>query len=101
MASKELIDAIRTGTAEQIAEAIYQRFAGDIRDDQSQEIAQAIVAARDKPEDVVVVWLPWDASGIHFGGVSNTEKNARERCFQYGISQKNICRVTITREPTE
>lgn len=64
--NNELIHAMRTETAEQIAESIYQRFAGDIRDDQALEIAEAIVAARDKPEDVVTAKLTdhyWHIAG--------------------------------------
>lgn len=103
MSNEKLIEAIQTGTADEIcyeAEDLANEDRGELAFliDVVQILTEAIVAARAKPEDTMVVWLPWNASGIHFGGVSNTEKNAKERCFQHGISQKNICRVTITRE---
>lgn len=53
LAMNDLEQAIRTGTAEEIAEAIYDLESSEGCWTQADEIAEAIVAARPKPEDVV------------------------------------------------
>lgn len=100
MPTDELIAAIRTGTAEEIAEAIYQRFSGDIRDDQGLEIAEAIVAARDKPEDVAEFYVRWGRGFPETDTISRQRDNCEAFCREANRPADKISRVTITREPT-
>lgn len=75
MPSKELIDAIRSGTKD----AIWGALANLEPDDALGTLISAIVAARDKPEDV--------ASGV----IGDWQ------CYFRGFQKGD--RVTITREP--
>lgn len=104
--NNELTDAIRTGTSEELAllfaATADQRDRGNAVDAANAtmlEIAQAIVAARPKVEDVATAWMPWHDDGPNLGHASLTEKGAVDRCVQSGYPHKDICRVTITKDP--
>lgn len=100
MPSKELIDAIRTGTQEQIGDALDDAGAERAWGGDAQLLAEAIVAARDKPEDVVYRWCCWPDE--NYGPLPQTIADTYEESVSLAIKVMPglpIHRVTITREP--
>ena len=97
--NKELIDAIRTGTAMGITVQLARLpcFQGGF--DAEHITAEAIVAARAKPEDVAIAWMPWHDDGLNLPHFGITEKDAVDRCVQTGYPHNEVCKVRIIREP--
>ena len=92
MSNQQLIDAIRMGTA--------ARIMASIRDLQvsSEYIAEAIVAARAKPEDTVERWCYWDGTGELATRTMARKRLACEAlCRIHKLDDRQVQRVTITR----
>lgn len=100
MPSKELIDAIRTGRDyDALLDAITAWCGGMDGPATCRTLAEAIAAARAKPEDMAVAWILWD-DGPRLGSIGWTAKAAVDRCVQsLGVPPDHICQVTITRKP--
>ncbi|KKN88406.1 hypothetical protein LCGC14_0249690 [marine sediment metagenome] len=116
MATKELIDAIRTGTEETMAlvfagvadkkilrllhcESPGRAAAVTAASAAMLEIADAIVAARPKPEDTYRAWVKWE-DVPEFVTLSDDKGETADLCVVSGGLPNNLHRVTIIREPS-